>query len=346
MPVHVTRRRSGFWYAAGTVRAGGQSVTVDEYSTGCRARIDAEAVASKRDREERDRLIEGGTPPLMIAECFTSYLGRPGGVKAYDVARLLDLNKVAGDTPLSAAPRAWQRWLAERGAGQMPSSVARWRNTFQAALNHGAAAHGMTAPKLPGVRGAGGVDRAVYLTEDERARLLAAYNPHAGRVALVLAYQGMRSQEALQLDWRNVDLWRRTIHIRAVDAKSGKARTVPMHRRVRVSLYLNWRGRERPKVGPVFLSSRGAPYADTRGRGDRAQGGNPLTSAHETACRRSGIEGFRVHDWRHDFAARMIMSGCDTRTLMDLCGWSSPRMITRYAWITAGHAAQAIGRLR
>ena len=96
-----------------------------------------------------------------------------------------------------------------------------------------------------------------------------------------------------------------------------------------------------PPSGPVFLSHRGKPYADTRG-----QGGNPLAQAHATACERAGVTGFRVHDWRHHWASWMIMGGADTQTLMRLGGWASPRMVQRYAALSGEHMADAIGRLR
>jgi integrase len=282
----------------------------------------------------------------MISDCFVSYLSRPGGVKPYDVQRVGDLNEYAGVFPLKDAARGWQAWLHGRGAGQKPTSVQRWRNTFQAAINHGAAAHGTTAPKLPPVKGGSGTERAIYLTDDERRRLLAAYNPHAACPVLLLAYQGMRTQEALQLDWRRVNFGGRTIFLPADETKAERARTVPMHPRVDALLFGMWCVAGRPVSGLVFLSARGVPYADTRGRGTRAQGGNPLAQAHETACRRAGITGFRVHDLRHDWAHRMVMSGCDLRTLMDLGGWSSLRMVQRYAAGSPGVAVEAIGRLR
>lgn len=346
MPVHVTRRRSGVWYAGGTVRAAGQSVTVAERSTGCRARTDADAVAARWDREERDQLIEGTGPRLTVADCFEAYIKRPGGLKRYDVDRIAEMNEIAGHFALTSAATAWNAWVAHRGGGLKPTTIARSRNTFQAALNHGAASHGTVAPRLPTVKGGAGIERAVYLTDDERERLLAAYNPHAGRVALMLAYQGCRSQEALQLDWRNVDLIRGAIHFRAVDTKAERARTVPLHPRVAEMLLTSWHRAGWVERGHVFLSAKGRPYADTRGRAERNQGGNPLAQAHATACARAGVTGFRVHDWRHDFAARMVMSGCDMRTLMDLGGWSSLRMVQRYASVTGQHMVEAIGRLR
>ena len=348
MPVQVTRRRGATWYAGGTVRVGQETILVAEFSTGCRARTDAEAVAAQRDRDIRDDVLAGPAgraPRLIIADCLLSYLSRPGGVKAWDAARIAEFNETIGHRPLAQAVDAWRIWVQARAGAQLPTSVARWRAALQAALNHGAAAHGVLAPRLPGVRGAAGEDRVVLLSDDERRQLLAAYNPHAACPALLLAYQGLRTQEALRLDWRQVDLTRRTLHLPPAQTKSRRARTVPLHPRVDALLFGLWHAAGRPTGGPVFLSARGAPYADTRGHGARAQGGNPLARAHATACRIAGITGFRVHDWRHEWAGRMVMAGTDLRTLMELGGWASLRMVQKYASVSADHLVAAVARL-
>ena len=209
---------------------------------------------------------------------------------------------------------------------------------FGAALRYGAEARQLTAPALPTIRQPE-YEHAHFLTAAERDRLLGSYTPAAAPVAVTLAFQGMRTQEALRMDWRRVNWQRRTLYI--PESKTGRARTVPMHRRVRVTLYLIWRKRGRPLAGPVVLSSRGEPYADTRGIG-----GNPLAQAHATACRRAEIDGFRVHDFRHTWAAHMVMSGTDLYTLMRLGGWRSLRMVQRYAAVSIEHMAEAMGRLR
>lgn len=348
MPVHVTRRRSGIWYARGTVRVGEARVIVAEFSTGCPGRANAEAAAAARDQEIRQELIAGPagrSRRLTVADCLLAYDDRPGGLRPYDQARIAEFGELIGAVPLAEAEAGWQRWLAQRGAAQKPASIARWRATLQAALNHGAKAHGVQAPRLPGVKGAGGEERVILLTDVERARLLRSYNPHAACPVLLLAYQGLRTQEALQLDWRAVDFARRTLFILATEAKTRRGRTVPMHPRVDAMLFGLWHSRGKPDRGPVFLSQRGQPYADTRGRGDREQGGNPLSQAHETACERAGVTGFRVHDWRHDWAARHVMAGTDLETLRRMGGWSSLRMVQRYASVSIDHMAEAVRRL-
>ena len=76
----------------------------------------------------------------------------------------------------------------------------------------------------------------------------------------------------------------------------------------------------------MFLNKRGKPYAD-----NRKVGGNPLSSAHRTACHKAGITGFRPHDWRHHFAVWFLKRGGNLRALCQIAGWSSMQMTQRYA---------------
>lgn len=349
MPVRVTRQRKpgGVWYAGGTVRVGKEVREVAEYSTGSRSRADADHIAATRDGEIRREIQDGPAGrarSIQIIQAIDAYLDRPGGVKNYDVARLYAFGQFLGHRPIAEATVAWQDWLRSH-SNLMPATIARSRATLQAALNHGAEALSIPAPRLPGVRGAGGVERVVYLTDDERRRLLAAYNPHAACPVLVLAYQGFRTQEALRMDWLHVSFKRREIAIPASGTKTKKGRTVPMHPRVEEMLARLWDAAGEPDRGTVFLSVRGQPYADTRGRDGGRQGGNPLTQAHETACKRAGITGFRVHDWRHSWATQCVASGMDLLTLQRLGGWSSIRMVARYATVTADHMAKSLRQI-
>jgi integrase len=264
-------------------------------------------------------------------------------VKSYDTVRVAEFNEAIGDRPLTEATLAWRTWLDGRRG--KPATTARWRAVLQAALNHGCAAHEVPAVKLPAVKGANGEVRAIYLPDAPRRRLLAAYNPHAACPVLLLAYQGMRTQEALQLDWRRVDFDRRTINLPAWETKSARGRTIAMHPRVDALLFGLWSAVGKPEFGRVFRGAKGIPYADTRGRDGRQQGGNPLTTAHATACKFARITGFRVHDWRHDWATRMVWAGTDLPTLMQLGGWTSLRSVQRYATTSDDRMAQAIRRL-
>jgi integrase len=340
MALHF-RRRGEVWHARGTVRVGRETFNVSEFSTGSRSRADAEAVAAAEEARIRQSVLDGPAGrarTVTIAEAFEPYLLRPGGIAPWDKTMVSDLNERIGHRSVADAPAAWQDWLRIRGHALSPASVARWRATFVAALNVGCKALGLgPSPAIQTVRQRPD-ERVAHLHDVERQRLLAAYNPHAACPVLLLAYGGLRSQEALQLDWRDVYFLTRVI--RLPKTKSGRVRTVPMHRRVDALLFGLWHAAGKPTRGPVFISAKGKPYSDTRG-----QGGNPLAQAHETACAAAGVTDFRVHDWRHDFATRFLTEGGDVRGLMQIMGWSSPRMVARYVTYRVEHLAAVLQRV-
>lgn len=126
--------------------------------------------------------------------------------------------------------------------------------------------------------------------------------------------------------------------------KTGNPRTVEIHPRVDAVLRPMWEARGKPGKGHVFLNRKGVPYTDTRDL--KVQGGNPLQTSHENACKRAGITDFTVHDWRHHWASHCVMAGVDLITLMRLGGWTSLRMVQRYAAVDTNHMKEAVRKLR
>lgn len=250
------------------------------------------------------------------------------------------MNEAIGSYTLDRLADAWTAWQAQgKNRTHSPGTATRYRALLMAAVRAGCASKGAPAPDLPAVPRRR-VETLAHLTDAERGAMLRAYSPHAACPVLLLAYQGMRTREVLRLDWRDVEWRTETIRVPAGRSKSGRARPLPMHPRVRMLLWGMWHAANRPQAGPVFLSSRGEPYADTRDIG-----GNPLTAAHRTACARAGVTNFRVHDWRHDWACRMVLAGVDLVTLMELGGWASLSMVQRYATIRGDHRREAIARI-
>ena len=268
---------------------------------------------------------------ITVGQCIATYKARPSSLHPFDIARLDELDTAMGGVVLSAVREAWGTWLRGRGRGLAPSTVARWRSTLRAAIAHGAEEFGVAAPAIRAVKGAE-TERIAYLTPQQESRLLAAYSPWAAPVMLLLCETGMRTQEALRLDWCHVDFARSVLLVEHAGrrggprTKTGKSRRIGMRPAVRATLEGMWEKRGRPEAGPVFLNKLGKPYADTR-----LVGGNPLASAHRTACRKAGVEGFRVHDWRHHFAVWFLKRGGNLRALCQIAGWSSMRMVQRYA---------------
>jgi site-specific recombinase XerD len=48
---------------------------------------------------------------------------------------------------------------------------------------------------------------------------------------------------------------------------------------------------------------------------------------------------------RHTFASRLAMAGVDIRTIQELGGWRSLKMVERYAHQSRRHKAEAVKRL-
>ena len=335
MALHY-RKRGAVWHCRGTVRVGRHTFPVREFSTGCSARNEADAVGAAEEARIRSEFLYTGTVvepsrTVTVGDCIRAYRARPGGLHPFDVQRLDELDVSLGDSALSAVREAWGAWLRGRGAGLAPGTVARWRSSLLAALTYGADEFGEVVPTLRAVRGAE-VERIAYLTPQQETRLLAAYSRWAAPVMLTLCETGMRTGEALRLDWRHVDWQRGALvveHTGRKDGprtKTGRSRRIGMRPVVQTALARLWEQRGRPDHGHVFLSRYGQPYADTS-----QIGGNPLASAHRTACRKAGVTGFRPHDWRHHWAVWFLKRGGNLRALCQIAGWSSMRMVQRYA---------------
>jgi integrase len=334
------RRRGRIWYAAGVIRWGRQKVTVPEFSTGCVSRRDAEDAARAEEHRIVGELREGPEAAARrapILEALAGYRDRPEGHAAGDLWRIEQLGEFIGDRAIGEAAAAWEAFCRMRCAGLAPATTDRFRVTLRAALNRFCDARGIRTPKIAPLVYTNEIQR--HLTRAEERRLLRSYSRPARDVARFLCSTGCRTQEALRLTWRHVDLaGGGQVHFPMAQTKTRKGRSVPLTAAMKVML-----GRiRRVRFGAalpapdahVFLSARRAPYRDTRG-----EGGNPLAKAHATACRRAGIEAFRLHDWRHHAASWAVMNGMSVPTLMQLFGWQSPRMVQRYVALSAAHVA-------
>lgn len=337
------RKPGGPFHVRGTVRVGKEVREVKEHSTGCRERSAAEAYLAKLDAELRDEILYGAAGRarrVTCAEAMLEYMNRPGGLHRMDVWRLGELGSVIGDVIVADVLSGWSSFKSGRCAGLAPSTVDRFRATLQAAINHAAREGGWHAPAIPHIKFSN--QRVRFLTKPQQEALLAAYAPHVQPIALMLCFQGCRTQEALQLRWDDVDLSRGTVWFGRT--KTGVPRTVALHDRVKVSLLALVADRGSDGLaGHVYLSSRGRPYSDTRDY--KLPGGNPLRAAHRTACKRIGLAGFTIHDLRHNWASNMVMAGVDLPTIQRLGGWASLRMVERYAAVSTEHMAEAVEKL-
>ena len=67
-----------------------------------------------------------------------------------------------------------------------------------------------------------------------------------------------------------------------------------------------------------------------------------MSVAFARACRKAGIEDFRLHDLRHTAASWMRMSGADIHTVAQLLGHKDLRMAARYQHLSPAFLEEAV----
>ena len=208
----------------------------------------------------------------------------------------------------------WKMFKTKYLYSAKPSYINRFRGTLISIMSHASITNKLDKEWYAD-------DRVRFLNYDKQEELLASYPDFIRPLFITLAYQGMRKSEALNLRSRFIDFDNGTMLLDKT--KNGRRRIVHMHPRVADALqHLKHRDY-------VFLNSKGVRYACPRN----------VRSVHLTACKKAKVFDFTIHDWRHHWASTMIMNGANLKVLMKLGGWSSERMVMRYADVSNEHIA-------
>ncbi|MXP42942.1 tyrosine-type recombinase/integrase [Altererythrobacter sediminis] len=195
-----------------------------------------------------------------------------------------------------------------RGEGLQAHSVNRDFAYLKAALRHAQQIHGQQIPSLAWkeLRAKEPDGRTRFLSRDEYDRLLAVCGKELSLIVKVAVSTGLRKNNLLQLDWKEVDLSSGMI---TVTIKGNKRHTIRMPANIRAALST------RPE-------RKGKVFDTTNFRKD-----------WEAAVRKSALANFRFHDLRHTCATWMRMAGVDIADICDALGHSSVTVTMRYAHI-------------
>jgi integrase len=291
MPLIITRRRST---AALTI-----SGTVAGQRVQRRAQSDNLALA----REE--------AAALEISILRTEWHGERRGARSLDEAIVSDLEAEPRSEHTKAALRRIRAALGPISLGQIDQETAsRLRRTIlradakpatyareivtplRALLRHAAEMGWCDPPRIRAPKASQG--RTNYLLPDEAEQLIAAAAPHLRPLLIFLLGTGARMSEAIELDWRDVDLvGTRVIFWRT---KPNKRRNAQLAPRV-VAALANLAHRE----GRVFRTPHGE-YADHQ----RNYGGH-IKTAWKGAIRRAGLAPeLTPHDCRQAAISRFL----------------------------------------
>lgn len=152
------------------------------------------------------------------------------------------------------------------------------------------------------------------LDSEQCSRLISQLPEHLKGPVMFSVLTGLRMSNTRDLTWDRVDLEEGHVTIPASQYKTKRDQRFPLSTQA-VELLSRIPRRE----GRVFLYE-GRPITGKLG-----------ARAFRKARKRAGLDGLRWHDLRHTFASWVAQSGASDRVLQALGGWTSPKMVARYA---------------
>lgn len=172
-------------------------------------------------------------------------------------------------------------------------------------------------------------DRRIrWITREQADRLIAELPDHLKGPAELALQTGLRQANVLLLRWEWVSLDRRTIWIPPEEFKSGRSLLVPLSDTA-VTVIRRHQGQHADRV----FTHRGRPFD------------NIASKTIQDACARAKIENFHWHDLRHTWASWHVQAGTSLQQLMELGGWSSYKMVLRYAHLAPSHLQDAAAKI-
>lgn len=222
-------------------------------------------------------------------------------------------------------------WFRECKPGA--DTVNRFLTSFRAVLNKAQNEWEWVdrVPKVKALKGT--VSRVRWITREEADRLISHLPSHLAAMAEFSLQTGLRRANVTHLEWSQVDLARKTAWIHGGQAKNGKALAVPLNDRA-IQILLKQKGeqsRERRLQKWVFAKA-GKPIHQTS------------TKAWRDALNLAGIDNFCWHCLRHTWASWHVQSGTPLHVLQELGGWSSIKMVQRYAHLSGEHLREWVDR--
>lgn len=147
----------------------------------------------------------------------------------------------------------------------------------------------------------------VILSKEEIESMILATNNLTHRLIIQVGYSaGLRSSEIINLQWKDIDFNRNTIHIKK--GKGKKDRIVMLSEKVKESL----ENLKNEKLGYVFITTRCGKYTQ-----------RTIQKIIENTAKKAGIKKkISPHNLRHSFATHLLERGTDIRYIKDLLGHS------------------------
>lgn len=146
-----------------------------------------------------------------------------------------------------------------------------------------------------------------------------------------LYLSGWRLGEMKSLEWRDVDLAGKVVHLRPEVSKNKDGRLLPLSGDL-FEIMERAHGRRRLDCAFVF-DRNGEPIGDFR-------------KAWSNACKIAGLEPILIHDLRRTAVRNMVRAGIPDRIAMTLSGHKTRSIFDRYNIVSESDLVQATERLQ
>jgi len=184
----------------------------------------------------------------------------------------------------------------------------------------------------------------VYSQEQLDGVLAACHNDYFRTVFEFLLKTGFRMQEAMFLEWSDIDFVHKTVSVRSKPArgfipKDSEERSVPLVTSLGKSL-LAWR-KQRPMTRLVFGTRTDKPNDKwLYGLKAIAKRGKLNCGKCGTCVEKEECEQFYLHKFRATYATRLLQNLLDVRTVQKLLGHSDLDSTLRYIQPAQGQVVQ------
>jgi integrase len=318
MPVRKREGSPFFWYS---FSLGGR-----RFRGSTRKTTLAEAKEVERELYQlarKNQLRTGEWPLLMVLNAYWHEKAKDHRGHRTIETNLASLQKLLG-SGLKASKLTGARLLEyraiRRGEGVQAHTVNREFAYLRAAYEHCRAHHSQPLPDVnwKTLKAKEPDWRTRFLSRTEYNQLMAVAHPDIRPIILCAVATGLRKDNILSLDWRNVSLDDKLIQ---VVLKGGRRHSV--------------------RISPPLMAAlssmphrKGKVFATTNFR-----------KRWDAAVKTAGIEDFRFHDLRHTFASWARQDGADIADVCDALGHTSVQMSMRYAHVKPDEAITAFDRV-
>ena len=171
-------------------------------------------------------------------------------------------------------------------------------------------------------------------SEDEEQRLLDAANPRLRAIIIALLDTACRPGEILSLQWKDVNLDRRELIVRAVKSKTRTSRIIPLSSRLLSVL-------EMRRLDPAGQEFGPDAYVFGDAIGQRVKS---VQDAWRRARTLAGVGDLQLRDLRHEAGSRFAEAGMPINYVSGMLGHTNLTTTSRYLNINRRELHRAMQR--